>query len=426
MGVTEKKKRRKLGDGLTYYAAHGSGAGYDSSGEALFATVIAGNTLGYTSQPAEINEDVEIFEDEIQQEQAPVQTFVTKRKGALKLTLSLGGATNLAIACGYSAATSYTASTSPSGVAAKGVPLGAIKPIELSMVHKVRNSHDPSLYDLHYLPRVQVTPKTVLKFLKGEIREGEVTFNLLASQQDSFENPDGTHEAYQVYYETTATFDKCTRADSAFTAADPWDDGHGLNEPSVCGVAYDGGDEQVIPSSFRRKTPVWARSDFSAAETGDNLIIAAGVCSDDASGGVSAVKQIYTAATTWTLEDLGITINHAAVVICFDQYDREMLPDTVTITPGATGTGQVVITFTAAVKGSCVIIDEGPSGGVDTAQGSSTTWDITIPDGSWPVMVQCYNSSHERIMPSKIEKISATLARCTLSTAEAGYSIAIY
>lgn len=426
MGVTEKKKRRKLGDGLTYYAAHGSGAGYDASGEAQYATVIAGSTLGYTSQPAEINEDVELFEDEIQQEQAPVQTTVTKKKATLKLTLSLGGATNLAIACGYSSATSYTAPLSPLGVAAKGVPLGAMKPVLLSLIHKVRNSHDPSLYDLFYLPRVQVTTKTIQKFVKDGIREGEVEFNILASQQDSFENSDGTHQAYQIYYETTATFDKCTRADDSFTAEDPWDDGHSLGEPNVCAVAYDSADEQVVPSSYRRMTPNFSRSDFSAAETGDNLTIAAGVSSDDATGGVSAVKQVYTAATTWTLTDLGITIGDAAVVVCFDQYGREVMPNSVTITPGATGVGQVVVVFAAAVKGSCIIIDEGPSGGVDTSQSSSATWDITIPSGSWPVMIQCYNSSHARIIPSKIEQISATLARCTFSAAIAGYSIAIY
>ena len=113
---------RKWGEGYTKWLVHGSGAGYDASGEAEVDTLIAAaQDFGGYSEASELVLETEQIEDEIHQELAPIQIWSAAQRGSLTLRMSLGDIENLAIACGLAASTSVTM---PGGTSAKAVTFG--------------------------------------------------------------------------------------------------------------------------------------------------------------------------------------------------------------------------------------------------------------------------------------------------------------
>lgn len=179
---------RKKGVGITAFSAH-SGDVANFYGEKSFAqmkTILEAESslLTFTNGGITWENEPELHEDEIDTELYPVQTAVIGNKDQFKLNLPTGDEALLAVIAGQSASTSYDAGASPSGVAAKGIGLGVSVPPLWSLLHRVRQSADPSKFDWLYIPRVQVNPKVILKFMKKEIRAQDVVFNCLPTKQD--------------------------------------------------------------------------------------------------------------------------------------------------------------------------------------------------------------------------------------------------
>lgn len=190
---------RKIGAGITAFCAH-TGNVANFYGEKSFAEMkvildAGSDLLTFTNGGITWENEPEVFEDEIDTELYPVQTAVVGNKDKFTLNLPTGDETLLAIIAGQSSSTTYDAGSSPSGVAAKGIGLGVSVPPLWSLLHRVRQSHDPSKYDWLYIPRVQVNPKVMLKFMKKEVRAQDVVFNCLPSKQDGT----GTEIDMQIY-----------------------------------------------------------------------------------------------------------------------------------------------------------------------------------------------------------------------------------
>lgn len=171
---------RKWGDGFTKYLAHSGNVAPYYGERDLLAMVNAATDLGAYSEGAEFGNETEILEDEITQELYPIQIGVVGAKAAFKVMMSLGDATKLAIAAGYSA----PGSSSGTGVTAYTVLLGVVKPVWLSLLHVVKNVQAPTYNDYLYMPRVQCSSKLTVKKDKKGILQAEVIFMCAPSQQD--------------------------------------------------------------------------------------------------------------------------------------------------------------------------------------------------------------------------------------------------
>ena len=171
---------RKWGDGFTAYLAHSGNVAPYYGERDILTMVSAATDLGAYSEGAEFDNEPEILEDEITQELYPIQIGVVGAKAIFKCTMSLGDATKLAIAAGYSA----PGSSSGTGTSAYTVLLGAVKPVWLTLLHSVKNVHAPTYYDRLYIPRAQCSSKLTIKTDKKGIRQAEVTFMCAPPQQD--------------------------------------------------------------------------------------------------------------------------------------------------------------------------------------------------------------------------------------------------
>ena len=99
-----------------------------------------------------------------------------------KVPLSVGDSIKLAIAMGFLAP--GTATLPDTAKNATTVLFGVAKPALISLCHISKNSQDPTLRDILYMPRVQVQPSLTLKMVKGEVKQVEATFFGLPSLQD--------------------------------------------------------------------------------------------------------------------------------------------------------------------------------------------------------------------------------------------------
>ena len=436
--MTYNANKRKFGEGYTYWLLHSAGAGYDASGEALVwndsGTGKFGNIaidsltqdLGAYSEGSELLDEEETIEDEIAQELTPIQKLTLSRKGKFTVKLSLGDINKMAIAAGYSS----PGSSNGTGKTASTVLLGVVIPVKLSFLHIVKNVHDPAYRDLYYMPNIQVDPKYLLSFKKKAIRESDVVFNLNASGQDEFLNEYGHHEAFKIYYETSATFDKCLRNDTTQSSDTTWDELHDFGSKDVVMTAENAALNVFSPGSIINKTSAWLQGLLSGAVSGKSVAFAAGISSEDASGGKTEVHNIFTAASTWTLTAKNFVYGDALIVVCLDEHGAEIDPGSVTITPGAVGSGTVVCVFSENKKGKCLIFDEGPNGGVDTTHGAGVSWtiDVTGLTANIPMKIQAYVASGgDRVLiePGSVV-YSANTYTLTMSASISGYSIAIY
>jgi len=422
-----KRTTRKWGEGYTTWLAHSTGAGYDSSGEALIDTLLtASATFGAYSEGSELIDEAEVVEDQIAQESVPIQTFVVGRKATFKVKMSLGDAVNLAVAAGLAA---VPGSTNTTGMDAHAIPLGPWKPQFLSLLHKVRNPHDSTKHDYIYMPRVQVDGKILLAFMKKQIREAEVTFYVLASQQDMMKDEFGNGRAIKVYYETSATFDKVLRFDATFsTPATQWDLAHDFGYKTVGVQCTDTTDAVYFePGDTYNLTSAWTRLRFSSNTSGKAVAFAAGVSSEDASTGESEVHEIHSESVTWDVTAKNFSYGDALVVICLDEFGKVIEPGQLTITPGGIGTGSIAALFYPAKKGKMLVFNAGPNGDIDTSHASGTSWTITATGATIPALIQAWDSSHRRIIPASISYDAGTETfTLTFSTAVSGYSKVIY
>ncbi len=177
---------RKFGDGFTIWKAHDAG-GTPYFGEIDLTEILAetGDLGGTAVEGATLAMETDLVMDEISQEMSAVNMFVGGGRGTFTVTMSMGGATKLALAAGLTAATSES-DVLASGDDADTVIIGARQPTKLTLLHKVANIHQTSnaFSDYVYMPRAMVDPKIKLVFSRAGIRQAEVTFHLMASQQD--------------------------------------------------------------------------------------------------------------------------------------------------------------------------------------------------------------------------------------------------
>jgi len=206
------KVTRKWGDGYTYWKVHattGDQAGSPFDGEWDIETMAALTTpdFGGYSEGAEFRIECENFSDEITQEYFPVQNPIVGAVGVFEVTMSMGLATNLAIAAGLSAATSES-DILAAGDDADTVVFGVREPATFSLIHKVINPHEAAngYYDWVFAPRCQVQGNVTLKFNKKEVRVAVVSFNLFPSHQDGTTSGSTTSEDFQLSNGTGGVF----------------------------------------------------------------------------------------------------------------------------------------------------------------------------------------------------------------------------
>jgi len=158
-----------------------------STGEVPLETLLSGGAgvevFGATAEGIEFDPAPDIQEDEVDQELLPVQIFASSFKPTLKTNLATGDADQVAIIAGYDQPTTVQIG----GVDYSAVVGGAVSPKMLSLLLIVRNPHDPTKADLLYIPRAQVEPKPTFTYRKDGVRQQEVVFHVLPSEQSAFQ-----------------------------------------------------------------------------------------------------------------------------------------------------------------------------------------------------------------------------------------------
>lgn len=182
------KTTRKFGAGELYYGTHAASGVATTPywGEVDLAALLALTTNfgGMSADGVSMEFPVETMMDEISQEMSPVQMVVTGGgQATVRVTLSMGDATTIALAAGLTAVVDED-DILGSNDDAETIIIGARQPSLLSLLHKVVNPHNTSYYDYVYIPRAQVIPAPGFRFSRKDVRQVEVTFVAMASQQD--------------------------------------------------------------------------------------------------------------------------------------------------------------------------------------------------------------------------------------------------
>ncbi len=202
---------RKIGDGYTWYLSFTHTGSTTPYGEKTMSEIIAGAKTFGGSDPSglEINLERDIFEDEIAQELAPVQTVIMGEKATAKLTINAGGLDNLTIMGGrpLTDQDETLAAAMPGSNDADHIMVGGNLSVQsFGICHKVSNSYDTDYYDWFYAPYCSADPTFAFKYSRDDIRKMEATINIHPAKQDGFlDASTSRHGLFQVLFEKLTT-----------------------------------------------------------------------------------------------------------------------------------------------------------------------------------------------------------------------------
>jgi P2-related tail formation protein len=186
--------------------------------------------------------------------------------------------------------------------------------------------------------------------------------------------------------------------------SDEWLITHSLSTLNVLVQCYDGNSERLIPENIQST----GASDITV-ETGapDSGTVYMATADESTANG---------AATTWN-------INHGngdqdVFSYFVDTSDNQIIPDSITNVDA----NNLTATFSTAVDGNCytrakqIKIEQ-------TA--ASVSWSIVHNLEVIGVMVECFNSSDEKIYPEVVKLVSSNLATASFAVPQSGYALVI-
>lgn len=387
MAVCDEKQA--WGVGLVLVQDHGSGAGYDASGEVLPETLLAAldENLGPNTASHELVNSPTVNRVNVQQRTFAMGEYIPKSEATFTSTFFCSTAEDWGNALGVD----------PRAVNIGGENYKVVGPTDypkaVSLMAQLDNPEDSSEPDLLYLPNARASQELTILF-GDEVRVAATPFVLLGSCQDSM-----LDQAFLFMKEAELTgvlVQKTAQASSA-----TWEEDHNFNLRDVAMISEnDEATPEVIYGDARTPNGGHSVTDFSLADAGDSTVFAAGVDVDDAPTGLSEVQRVDTPATTWTITAREFAYVSPMYIMVLDENYRVLPFTDITITAGAIGAGTVVINFSEAIAGRVLIIKEGPTG--ETTQGyvGLAQWIITGPTPTQICGVQAYDTSGQIIYPS--------------------------